>query len=989
MFLSSFSRFRLFGMAVAVLAASLSFSYRCYAEQDDDVLFQIGYPDARSAEFAKPVNWEELRQSKTPITHFVVGENRCRDWIPMHISTRDMKNAGVSFTAEIEFNSWKTFDEPLTLLIGAAYAHPYEASLIKIAVNGFELEPKRQPLGPKEIGDHFNAQRDTGIFESITFAIPSGKIVKGKNLFTITLADGSWLFYDYIALRHKNEPLARETFDLKKQFLADEMKNVKEILFAVRKPGKDEHWYANFGYYAADKDVFPFEPHGGASLRLLNLQSGEVRTIFEDKDGSIRDPQIHYDGKRVIFSYLPSGKRHYNLYEIHIDGTGLRQITSGDWDDIEPTYTASGDIIFCSSRAKRWVQCWLTQVATLHRCGANGENVREISANIEQDNTPWMLPGGQVLYMRWEYVDRSQVHYHHLWTSNPDGTHQMVFYGNLEPGVVMIDAKPVDHSDKVVAVFSPGHGRTEHYGRITVVDPKYGPDNPKGATAISSHYDHADPWAFSEKAFLTARHSQLQLVDGDGREQTIYELPKELKDQGFCVHEPRPVITRERETVIADQSDDKESSGKLALLDVYAGRKMADVKRGTIKELLVVETLPEPIHYSGGMDQISSGGTFTIERIYGTVPVEPDGSAFFELPAKRSFFFIAMDNEGKAVKRMHSFTTVMPGETNSCIGCHESRQEAPEIDKTQLMKIVAKRPVSPKPIEGIPDVFDFPRDIQPILDKHCVSCHNNEKMDAGVNLVGDWGPLYTFSYLNLTWRNMFGDNRNRPESNFAPYTIGSAASKLYKLIEQEHAGAKLSEREKKIVKYWLEAGANYAGTYAANGTGLIGWYYRNKRVDNDMDWQETKAMREAIAKRCDKCHTQEKNMRLAHNLSDDGGRFNRHWVFNLTSPEKSKILLAPLSKAAGGNQRCSEIIFADTNDADYKTILTGIERGRRYILEESNRFCMKPFIANMPYTREMIRYGILPPNHDAKQPIDPYQIDRLYWESLWYGTSKR
>ncbi|MDR1492008.1 MAG: hypothetical protein LBT05_04725 [Planctomycetaceae bacterium] len=962
----------------------------CYAANDSEqeILFQIGRPDAKSAEFARSVNWEQLRGTKSPVARFVVGENRNRDWIPIHISTRDLKNAGASFTAEIEFTSWKTFDEPLYFVIGAAHAHPYEPSLIKITLNGFELEAKRQPNGLKNIGDRFNAQKDTGFFESVIFEIPAGKVTKGKNRFAVALTDGSWIFYDYLALRRKNEPLARETFDLKKQFLAEEMKDVKEILFVVRKPGKDEHWYANFGYYAADANAFPFEPHGGASLRLLNVQTGEARTIFEDAGGSLRDPQIHYDGKRVVFSYLPANKRHYNLYEINIDGTGLRQITFGEWDDIEPTYTASGDLVFCSSRAKRWVQCWLTQVATLHRCGPNGENICEISANIEQDNTPWPLPNGQILYMRWEYVDRSQVHYHHLWTSNPDGTRQMVFYGNLEPGIVMIDAKPVDKSNKVVAIFSPGHGRTEHYGKITVIDPKYGPDNPKGAVAVSTHYDHADPWAFSENAFLAARHTQLQLVDGDGCEQTLYELPKELKEQGYCVHEPRPAIPRKREAVIADQSDDAKSVGKFALLDVYAGRKMADVKRGSIKELLVVETLPEPIHYSGGMDQISNGGTFTIERIYGSVPVEPDGSAFFELPAKRSFFFIAMDQNGKAIKRMHSFTTAMPGETNSCIGCHESRQEAPEIGKTQLMRTVAKRPVSPKPVDGVPDVFDFPHDVQPILDKHCVSCHNNERADAGVNLVGDWGPLYSFSYTTLSWRNMLGDNRNRPESNFPPYTIGAAASRLYQLIEREHEGAKLSAQEKKIVKYWLEAGANYAGTYAANGTGLIGWYYRNKNTQNDLGWQESAAMREAIARRCDKCHTQEKNLRIAHNLSDDGGRFNRHTIFNLTSPEKSNVLRAPLSKAAGGTQRCPEIVFADKNDPDYQAIFAGIERGRRYILEESNRFDMKPFIANTPYIREMIRYGILPPNHDPRQPIDPYQTDRRYWESLWYRAKK-
>ena len=133
-------------------------------------------------------------------------------------------------------------------------------------------------------------------------------------------------------------------------------------------------------------------------------------------------------------------------------------------------------------------------------------------------------------------------------------------------------------------------------------------------------------------------------------------------------------------------------------------------------------------------------------------------------------------------------------------------------------------------------------------------------------------------------------------------------------------------------------------------------------------------------------------MRIAHFLSEDGGRFNRHVIFNLTTPEQSKILLGPLAKDAGGNGRCrgtgrdagGNAVFADTTDPDYQTILAGIERGRSYLLEESNRFSMTPFVANWPYTREMIRYGVLPPDHDIRQPIDPYETDRRYWESLWY-----
>ena len=175
---------------------------------------------------------------------------------------------------------------------------------------------------------------------------------------------------------------------------------------------------------------------------------------------------------------------------------------------------------------------------------------------------------------------------------------------------------------------------------------------------------------------------------------------------------------------------------------------------------------------------------------------------------------------------MHSFTSVMPGETTSCIGCHEGRTETtPNRYGNELFRKVVHGPDPITPIEGVPEVFDYIRDIQPILDRHCTECHNPHRQDGNIVLTGGWAPLYTRSYMELGKRNIFGDNRNRAESDFEPYTIGSCASKLYEMIEEKHGEAELSDQEKNIVRCWLEAGANYAGTYASNACGQIGWYY--------------------------------------------------------------------------------------------------------------------------------------------------------------------
>src|SRR5689334_16096293 len=163
--------------------------------------------------------------------------------------------------------------------------------------------------------------------------------------------------------------------------------------------------------------------------------------------------------------------------------------------------------------------------------------------------------------------------------------------------------------------------------------------------------------------------------------------------------------------------------------------------------------MPTPIHYTGGMDPISYVGTFTLERIVGTVPVEPDGSAYLELPALRSLFFVALDTNDLSVKRMQSFLTVQPGETTGCVGCHEQRTRTPQNAYAAITPMATRRPASQiTPIAEVPDVLDFPRDVQPILDSLCVDCHGYEKTAQGgpragrLILSGDHGPMFSHSY---------------------------------------------------------------------------------------------------------------------------------------------------------------------------------------------------------------------------------------------------
>jgi len=801
--------------------------------------------------------------------------------------------------------------------------------------------------------------------------------------------------------------------------LADALEAIgcREIVYAVRLPGAADpgegHWYSNFGYFCESPSLKTYRD-GGGKLCALDPLSGTTRVIFEDSAGSVRDPQVDYDGQHILFSYLRAGTPYYHLYEISADGSGLRQITDGPYDDIEPTYLPDGGIVFSSSRSKRWVNCWVTQVATLHRCERDGSRLRPLSSNGEHDNTPWVLPDGRVLYMRWEYVDRSQVDYHHLWAMNPDGTEQTAFYGNMHPGTAMLDAKPIAGTRQVVSIFSPGHGMLEHQGPIALVDPGDGPDDLGCAHTIGARTSYRDPYALSPDLFLAADGPGIELVTADGASSPLYRLPDDLSNAGLWCHEPRPLAARPRERVIPPRVDLTQSTGRLILANVYEGRNMDGVAPGDIRRLLILESLPKPINYTGGMDPLSWGGTFTLERVLGAVPVEADGSANIEVPALRSLFFVALDDNGLSVKRMQSFVTVQPGETLSCVGCHEQRTRA--VPPRRSLLALQREPSKLQPIAGVPGVFDFPRDIQPVLDRHCLACHDAVPHAAddgtplgpragGVILSGDRGPMFSLSYANLTLRRQVADGRNEPVSNKPPRSIGTSASPLMYKLMGGHYGVQASPGDLDMVRYWIETGAPYPGTYGALGSGMIGGYARNGLVETDFDWPATRAASEAIQRRCVSCH--EGASRLPTSLSDEMDisfwrpdwsdprlRHSRHIVFDLTHPEHSLMLLAPLAAEAGGYGVCrppegGPAPFAGTSDPDYAAILAMCQAGKAR-LDAIRRFYMPGFRPPEPYLREMVRYGILPELPAPAEPVDSYALDQAYWGSLWFrpGSSE-
>ena len=77
-------------------------------------------------------------------------------------------------------------------------------------------------------------------------------------------------------------------------------------------------------------------------------------------------------------------------------------------------------------------------------------------------------------------------------------------------------------------------------------------------------------------------------------------------------------------------------------------------------------------------------------------------------------------------------------------------------------------------------------------------------------------------------------------------------------------------------------------------------------------------------------------------------------------------------------------MFTSTNDPDYQALLAFVAAGEAR-LREIKRFDMAGFVPRADWVREMRRYGILSPtNGSTRTPLNVYEVERRYWESLWH-----
>ena len=616
-----------------------------------------------------------------------------------------------------------------------------------------------------------------------------------------------------------------------------------EILFIERDQYTPDHHNTATMFQVGEINESSFR--GGSAMKAMNVKTGQVRTILDSPEGIIRDPELSFEGDRIIFAWRKDKNDYSHIYEVNTDGTGLRQFTFAKGiTDIDPLYLPDGGIVFSSTREPKYCMCNRHIMCNLYRMDADGSNITQIGKSPLFEGHTALLPDGRLIYDRWEYVDRNFGDAQALWTVNPDGTKHSVYYGNntASPGGV-IDPRPLPESDLMLCIFSSCHDRP--WGALALIDRKKGVDGiePVIKTWPAEAYNaikeegwdmfdsysglpvkYEDPYPISQTQFLVSRSVEfdkdkndlrmgIYLVEMDGGETLVAEGKQGLYD-------PMPIAPRFRPNVIPAARNHESKAGVFYVQNVYEGTHMQTVEPGTVKYLRIVES-PEKRTWTAG-DWNGQGvhcpgmnwTNFENKRILGEVPVYEDGSAHFEVPANTFVYFQLLDADKKMVHSMRSGTMVLPGETNGCVGCHENRLSVP-VPMGKMPQALRKKPAKMNGWMGEPArLFSYTELIQPIWDKHCVSCHdfdieNREK----TILAGDKNPYFNASFIELHAKKIVNVIGAGPPTFQLPYSWGSHASKLTKFLESTHNDVKLTPEEKLTVWTWLDVNGVYYPVY--------------------------------------------------------------------------------------------------------------------------------------------------------------------------------
>jgi len=583
---------------------------------------------------------------------------------------------------------------------------------------------------------------------------------------------------------------------------------------------------------------------------------GELTTLHRPENPVfVGDVDLHFDADRILFSSIGTNDC-WQVFEVRTDGTGLRQVTPGDQPDVDSydaCYLPDGRIVFSSNAYMVAVPCvnGSQRTAVLYRMNADGSGIRQLCFDQEHNWCPTMLPSGRILYLRWEYTDTPHSHDRVLFHMNPDGTGQMEYYGSNSywPNSLFY-ARPLPGRPTQFAGIVSGHHGVPRMGELVLFDVSKGRRESSGAmqripgfgkpvvsgtdpryesTLIQDQLVDASwprflhPYPLSDKYFVVSCKPTPDALWGVYLVDVFDNMLLLKEEPGYVLFEPVPLRRRPKPPIVPDRVDLARKDATVYMIDVHAGDGLKGIPRGAIKQLRLFTYHFLYPGMGGPQAVVGMEGPWDIKRVMGTVPVHEDGSAFFRVPANTPIAVQPLDAEGKALQLMRSWFTAMPGEVVTCVGCHESQNSAPPSKRTLASR---DDPSEITPWYGPERGFNFDREVQPVLDEHCVRCHDGSRNDipdlkerkhitdytsvfhSGDRDAGHFSVAYTELHRFV--------RRPGLESDYhllMPLEFHANTTQLVQKLRKGHGGVRLDAEAWDRLITWIDLNAPFHGTW--------------------------------------------------------------------------------------------------------------------------------------------------------------------------------
>ena len=575
-----------------------------------------------------------------------------------------------------------------------------------------------------------------------------------------------------------------------------------------------------------------------AEIDLLTGLRGQIessRIYKPEADVPVSDIQLHWDADRLLFSSLDKNRK-WQIYEMNIDGSNLHQKITVDEPDLEfcdANYLPDGKVVATTNIGYNGVPCVHGDdvVANLVSFDPETRALRRLTFDQDGNWSPIVIPNGRIMYTRWEYTDLTHYFSRIVMHMNPDGTENKALYGSGSyfPNSTF-DMKPLSkHSSRFIGIISGHHG-TARSGRLVIFAPAKSRKEEKGMIQELPFKDRPivpiikdelvegvwpqfmKPYPLSEKYFLVACKPAKDALWGIYLVDVFDNLTLIAEQEGEGLTAPIPLVKRETPPVIPSKIKPDSKEATVFIQDIYEGEGLKGIPRGTVKSLRLhaYEYAYVKTRSDHNWHGIQSG--WDIKRMLGTVPVEEDGSVIFKAPANTPISIQPLDKDGVAIQWMRSWVTGQPGEVVSCIGCHEDQNQI-AIPKRVIAS--QKAPSALTLPEGGTRSFTFDLEVQPILDRACIACHNGEGKAFDLR-GGKKDKLgYGTSYLNLHPY----VHRQGGEGDMVvlqPYEYHPNTSELVRLLKKGHHNVKLTDKEWKTLYNWIDYNAPDKGYFNAN-----------------------------------------------------------------------------------------------------------------------------------------------------------------------------